>query len=68
MKISKYDPNYTSFDDLDYGDVFFYPEEGEVCMKLNDYNSAVILSNGYLVDINDDVMIVPIPNARLIFD
>lgn len=68
MKIAKYDPNYTSFSDLDYGDVFFYSEEGEVCMKLNDYNSAVILSNGYIVDVEDDTVIVPIPNARLVFD
>lgn len=68
MKVSNYEPNYTSFDDLNYGDVFFYPEEGEVCIKVGDYNSAVILKNGDLIDVNSDVMIVPIPNARLVFD
>jgi hypothetical protein len=68
MKVSKYDPNYTSFSDLDYGDVFFSSEESEVCMKVNDYNSAIILSNGYIIDVEDDTIVVPIPNARLVFD
>lgn len=68
MKVSNYDPNYTSFEDLAYGDVFFYPEEGEVCMKVDDYGMAVILKNGSMVDIREDTMIVPIPNARLVFD
>ena len=68
MKISDYDPKYTSFGDLNEGDVFFFPAEDDICMKTNDYGSAVILRNGYLVDIEDHVMIVPIPNARLIFD
>lgn len=68
MKISSYDPNYTSFEDLDYGDVFFCPEEGCVCMKLDDYETAVILSNGSMINVKDDSMILPIPNARLVFD
>lgn len=68
MKVSKYDPNYTSFGDLDYGDVFFYPEEDNVCMKLDDYGMAVILINGSMIDVGEDTMIVPIPNARLVFD
>lgn len=68
MKISNYDPNYTSFDDLDYGDVFFYPAEDDVCLKLDDYGTAVILRNGSMVDIDNNTMIVPIPNARLVFD
>ncbi len=68
MKISKYDPNYTSFGDLNEGDVFFHSEEEDVCMKLNDYGTAVILRNGYMIDVNDGAIIVPIPNARLVFD
>lgn len=68
MKVSNYDPSYTSFSDLDYGEVFFYSEEGCVCMKIDDYNSAVILSNGCIVEVDDDTVIVPIPNARLVFD
>ena len=68
MKVSKYDPNYTSFGDLDYGDVFFHPEEESVCMKLDDYGTAVILSNGSMIDVGEGTMIVPIPNARLVFD
>ena len=68
MKVSSYAPNYTSFGDLDYGDVFFYPEEDNVCMKLDDYGMAVILINGSMVDIDDNAMVVPIPNARLVFD
>lgn len=68
MKVQNYDPNYTSFGDLDYGDVFFNPEEGEVCMKLDDYGTAVILINGSMIDVNEGSIIVPIPNARLVFD
>ncbi len=68
MKIADYDPKYTSFEDLNDGDVFFYPAEDDICMKVNEYDSAVILRNGYLIDIEDNVMIVPIPNARLVFD
>lgn len=68
MKIAKYDPNYTSFEDLDYGDVFFSSEEGEVCLKVNDYNSAIILSNGYIIDVDNDTIVIPIPNAKLVFD
>lgn len=68
MKIADYDPKYTSYGDLNEGDVFFYPAEDDVCMKVNDYDQAVILRNGYLIDIDDSVMIVPIPNARLVFD
>lgn len=68
MKIADYDPKYTSYGDLNEGDVFFYPAEDDVCMKVNDYDMAVILRTGYLIDIEDHVMIVPIPNARLVFD
>lgn len=68
MKVSNYNPDYTSFDDLDYGDVFFHSEEGCVCMKLDDYNSAVILNNGCMIEVKDDTIIIPIPNARLVFD
>ena len=68
MKITDYDPKYTSYGDLNEGDVFFYPAEDDVCMKVSDYCTAVILRNGCLIDIEDHVMIVPIPNARLVFD
>ena len=68
MKIADYDPKYTSFRDLDYGDVFFYPAEDDICMKLDNYGMAVILRNGTMIDIGEDTMIVPIPNAKLVFD
>lgn len=68
MKISEYDPKHISFGDLNEGDVFFYPTEDDICMKVDNYNLAVILRNGCLIDIYDNVMIVPIPNARLVFD
>ena len=68
MKISSYDPKYTSFEDLDCGDVFYNTEEDDICMKLDDYEMAVILRNGSMVDVRNDTMILPIANARLVFD
>ena len=68
MKIQSYDPKYTSFGDLDYGDVFYYTEEDDVCMKLDDYDTAVVLRNGCVVDVKEDTIIIPIPSARLVFD
>jgi hypothetical protein len=68
MKISSYDPKYTSFEDLECGDVFYCTEEDDICMKLDDYEMAVILRNGSMVDVKNDTMILPIANARLVFD
>lgn len=68
MKVADYSPSYTTFGDLNEGDVFFYPAEDDICMKTDDYGSAVILRTGCLVDIEDHVMIAPISNAKLIFD
>ena len=68
MKISSYDPKYTSFEDLHCGDVFYSTEEDDICMKLDDYEMAVVLRNGSVIDVKNSTMILPLPNARLVFD